>query len=177
MLALTDAALARLCIACTRVRPTERGQWLQRIAERVDPGRSQRGVEIVSSQAYAWGSRRLLMKLTPIAIGLFAITGQASLAFARGGLHLLDPPLNPQHINGLPSEVRSALAHKCRGAQAQHQFAVYSQNSRALVLHFEHLHCSDPGAFCRQAGCLHQVYVSADGRYRLLRSYYAPKGD
>jgi hypothetical protein len=111
-----------------------------------------------------------------IAIGLFAIIGQASPAFARGALHLLDPSLNPQHISGLPAEVRGALAHMCRGAQAQHQFAGYSQNLRTLVLHFEYLHCADRGAFCTQAGCLHQVYVSEGGRYRLLRSYYA-KGD
>jgi hypothetical protein len=122
-------------------------------------------------------AKRLIMKLALIAIGLVAITGQASLAFARGGLHLLDPSLNPQHINGLPAEVRNALAHMCRGAQAQHQFAGYSQNLRTLVLHFERLHCADRGAFCTQAGCLHQVYVSTGGRYRLLRSYYAPEGD
>ena len=35
------------------------------------------------------------MKLALIAIGLFVMTGQASLAFARGGgLHLLDSPLS-----------------------------------------------------------------------------------
>ena len=80
---------------------------------------------------------------------------------------------------GLPAEVRNALAHMCRGARAQHQFAGYSQNSRTLVLHFEHLHCGDRAAFCTQAGCLHQVYISTStgGRYRLLRSYYAPEGD
>jgi hypothetical protein len=114
-------------------------------------------------------AERLLMKIALIAIGLFAITGQSSLAFARGALHLLDPPLNPQHINGLPAEVRNALARMCGGAQAQHPFAGYSQNSRTIVLHFEHLHCADHGAFCTQAGCLHQVYVSAGGRYRLRR--------
>ena len=118
------------------------------------------------------------MKLALVAIGLFAITGQASLAFARGGgLHLLDPSLNPQHINGLPAEVRNALTHMCTGAQAQHGFAGYSQNTRTLVLHFERLHCGDRGAFCTHAGCLHRVYVSEGGRYRLLRSYYAPGGD
>jgi hypothetical protein len=117
------------------------------------------------------------MKHALIAIGLFAIAGQASPAFARGALHLLDPALNPQHINGLPAEVRGAVARMCRGAQAQHQFAGYSQNLRTLVLHFERLHCADRGAFCTQAGCLHQVYVSEGGRYRLLRSYYAPEGN
>ena len=119
------------------------------------------------------------MKITLISVGLLAITviSQASPAFARGGVHLLDPTLNPQHINGLPAEVRDAVAHMCRSAQAQHQFARYSQNLRVLVLHFEHFRCGDRSALCAQAGCLHQVYTSTGGRYRLLRSYYAPEGD
>ena len=113
------------------------------------------------------------MKSALIAMGLFVMTGQASLAFARGGtLRLLEPP-NPQEINALPAEVRNAIAPMCRGAHAHRSFAGYSQNSRTLVLHFEHFHCADRGAFCTQAGCLHQVYVSEGGRYRLLRSYYA----
>ena len=29
------------------------------------------------------------------------------------------------------------------------------------------------GARCTQPGCLHQVYTSTGGRYRLLKSYYA----
>ena len=116
------------------------------------------------------------MKLVLIAIGLLATISQASLAFARGGLHSEDP-WNPQHIGGLPAEVRNALARMCGDSRAQHQFASYFQNSRILVLHFEHFRCSDRGAPCTQGGCLHQVYVSTGGRYRLLRSYYAPEGD
>jgi hypothetical protein len=46
-----------------------------------------------------------------------------------------------------------------------------------LVLHFERLRCGDRAALCTQAGCLHQVYVSTGGRYRLLRSYYAAGDD
>ena len=118
------------------------------------------------------------MKITLISVGLLATTiSQAPPAFARGGLHLLDPPLNPQHINGLPAEVRDAVAHMCRSAQAEHQFARYSQNLRVLVLHFEHFRCSDGHARCTRAGCLHQIYVSTGGRYRLSKSYYAPEGD
>src|SRR5262249_6593257 len=113
------------------------------------------------------------MKLAPIAIGLLATTCLASPVFARGSLHLLDPAWNPEHIRGLPSEVRNALAHTCGNAQAAHQFASYSQGLRVLVLHFEHFRCGDRGARCTQAGCLHQVYTKTDGRYRLLRSYYA----
>jgi hypothetical protein len=123
-------------------------------------------------------AKRLIMKLAPIALGLLATASLASPAFARGGpLHLLDPAWNPQHITSLPAEVRNALAHMCGDAQAGHQFASYSQSLRILVLHFEHFRCGDRGALCTQAGCLHQVYVSTGGRYRLLRTYYAPEGD
>jgi hypothetical protein len=122
-------------------------------------------------------AKRLIMKLVLIAIALLATASQASLAFARGGgLHAEDP-WNPQHIDGLPAEVRSALARMCGGSRAQHPFAGYYQNSRVLVLHFEHFRCGDGHALCTQAGCLHQVYTSTGGRYRLLRSYYAPEGD
>ena len=52
------------------------------------------------------------MKFAPIAVGLLATASLASPAFARGGvLHLLDAARNPEHIRGLPAEVRNALAH------------------------------------------------------------------
>ena len=117
------------------------------------------------------------MKCTSIAIGLLATASLAVPAFARGGLHLLDPAWNPQHISGLPAEVRDALAHICRVSKAEHQFARYSQNLRNLVLHFEHFRCGDARALCTNSGCLHQVYTSTGGHYRLLRSYYGPDGD
>jgi hypothetical protein len=116
------------------------------------------------------------MKLALVVVGVLAAISQASLAFSRGaGLHPEDP-WNPQHIEGLPPEVRNALAHMCRTPRAEHQFAGYFQNSRILVLHFEHWSCGDR-PLCTPAGCLHQVYFSTGGRYRLLRSYYAPPGD
>jgi hypothetical protein len=109
------------------------------------------------------------MKLGLIAIGLLATISQASPAFARGGVHAEDP-WNPQHIEGLPPEVRNALVRMCGGSRALHQFAGYFQNSRVLVLHFEHFRCGHRGALCTQASCLHQVYVSTGG-------HYAPEGD
>jgi hypothetical protein len=36
MLCFTDESLARLCIACTRMRPFERGPWLERLARRIE---------------------------------------------------------------------------------------------------------------------------------------------
>jgi hypothetical protein len=110
------------------------------------------------------------MKCTLIAIGLLATTSLALPAFARGGLHLLDPAWNPQHISGLPAEVRNAVAHMCRDSQADHQFVRYSQNLRIIVLHFEHFRCGDARAPCTRAGCLHQVYTSTGGRYQRQRS-------
>jgi len=102
------------------------------------------------------------MKLALIAIGLLA-TSQAAPAFAlSGGLHIEDR-WHPQHIQGLPPEVRSVVERICGDARAEHQFTGYFQNSRTIVLHFEHFRCGNRGALCTQAGCLHQVYVSSKG--------------
>ena len=118
--------------------------------------------------------KRLVMKLAPIALGLLATVSLASPAFARGGPpHLLDPAWNPQHISSLPAEVRNAVAQMCGNSQAEHQFASYSQNLQIVVLHFEHLRCGNGPKFCTQAGCLHQVYTSTGGHYRLSRTYRA----
>jgi hypothetical protein len=65
------------------------------------------------------------MKCILIAIGWLATASLALPAFARGGLHLLDPAWNPQHISGLPAKVRADLAHRCRDSKAEHQFARY----------------------------------------------------
>ena len=117
------------------------------------------------------------MKFVLIAVGLLAIISQVPPVFGRaGGIHAEDP-WNPQHITGLPPEIRNVLGHVCAAPRAQHQFASYFQNSRVLVLHFERFRCGDRAAHCTQAGCLHQVYVSTGGGYRLLRSYYAAGGD
>jgi hypothetical protein len=108
---------------------------------------------------------------------LLATAIQATLAFARGGGPHPEDRWNPEYISGLPAEVRTVLAHMCSSPQAEHQFASYFENSRVLVLHFEHWRCGDRGPLCTNKGCLHHVYVSTGGRYRLLRSYYGPQGD
>ena len=83
-----------------------------------------------------------------------------------------------EHISLLPQEIRQALFRLCgETALAAHYFATYSDNSRSVNLHFEHLQCRAQKAFCTQAGCLHQVYGLSGGRYRLLRSYYGPNND
>jgi len=118
------------------------------------------------------------MKLVLIAICLLACFGQVPLVLARSAGPHPEDPWNPQHIDGLPSEVRNAVKRMCNRSRAEHQFASYFQHSRVLVLHFEHWRCGDGGGpLCAQAGCLHHVYISSGGRYRLLRTYYGPAGD
>jgi hypothetical protein len=116
-----------------------------------------------------------------VAMALFVLGGVIS-AGARSSVPA-DDRWNPQHIDGLPSEVRSAIApyvRVCGGPlAAEHSFARYFQNRtvKLIGLHFEGLRCGNRRAVCKSAGCLHQVYISTGGRYRLLRSSYVPELD
>jgi hypothetical protein len=105
-------------------------------------------------------------------------------AQARGGVVApREDRWNPQHIGGLPAEIREAIAPYARVCgeplAAEHSFARYFQsgNAKLIGLHFENLRCANRAAVCRPAGCLHQVYISTGGRYRLLRSSYVPELD
>ena len=90
---------------------------------------------------------------------------------------------NPQHIDSLPPEIRSAIAHyshECGGPlAAEHMFATYFQKGpvRLIALHFEHLRCGDKVPVCSPKGCLHQIYISAGGIYRLMKSSNVPEVD
>src|SRR5262249_26560437 len=132
-------------------------------------------LEIAGLPPYTTNARRPIMKCTLIAIGLLATTSFA----LRHSLVEVCTSWTPRGILSISAACphRDDLAHMCRDSKADYQFARYSQNLRILVLHFEHFRCGDARAICTQAGCLHQVYTSTGGRYRLLRHYYAPEGD
>jgi len=104
-------------------------------------------------------------------------------AQARSGGTPPEDRWNPQHIASLPAEIRNAIApyaRVCGGPlAAEHSFVRYFQsgNAKLIGLHFEHLRCGDRAAVCKAAGCLHQVYISTGGKYRLLRSSYVPELD
>ena len=103
-------------------------------------------------------------------------------AQARGGRIQPEDGWNPQHLTGLPVEVRNAIAsyaRVCGPLAAEHSFVRYFQsgNAKLIGLHFEHLRCGNRAAVCKAAGCLHQVYISTGGRYRLLSSSYVPELD
>jgi len=96
---------------------------------------------------------------------------------AKGGSVRSEDRYNPQHIDGLPPEIRNAIYHKCSTPRALHDFASYSENMHRIVLHFEHFYCDERNALCNPSGCLHLVYFLSGGHYRLIGSYYAPAGD
>ena len=123
-------------------------------------------------------ARQLYMTATA---ALLVLAGSIS-AGARSSMPA-DDRWNPQHIDALPPEVRNAIApyaRICGGPlAAEHSFARYFQTGtvKLIGLHFETLRCGNRGAVCKSAGCLHQVYVSTGGRYRLLSSSYVPELD
>jgi hypothetical protein len=120
------------------------------------------------------------LQLTLIA-ALLVLAGAVS-AGARSSIPA-DDRWNAQHIGALPPEVRDAIASYARicggPLAAEHSFARYFQNGsvKLIGLHFEGLRCGNRDAVCKSAGCLHQVYISTGGRYRLLSSSYVPELD
>lgn len=73
-----------------------------------------------------------------------------------------------------PADIRNAVTRMCGQApKAERDFTSYFENSRTIVLHFQHFRC-DGRPLCTKAGCLQQVYTFTGGHYRLLKSYYGP---
>ena len=107
----------------------------------------------------------------------------SSEAVARGGRMPGEDRWASAHIDNLPPEIRHAIvpyAPICGGSlAAEHQFSTYFKRGqvRLVALHFERLRCGDKTPICTARGCLHQVYISNGGRYRLLSSSYVPEID
>jgi hypothetical protein len=110
-------------------------------------------------------------------VAFVLVSSLSSQLLAKGGSYRSEDRYNPQHIESLPPEIRDAVIRGCSRPKALHEFAGYTDNLQKVVLHFEHFYCGTDGIFCNASGCLHQVYISSHGHYRLLRSYYAPAGD
>lgn len=99
----------------------------------------------------------------------------STLPCLAGAQRAPDPPWNAHHIDQLPAAIRQAVLAKCPSrASAGHYFVTYYRDE--VRLHFEHFHCEGV-SFCDKSGCLHQVYGSTGGRYRLLRTFRAPAND
>ena len=109
-----------------------------------------------------------VLTLATVAVGLIGATNAM-------GQYVKDDPLNAEHINHLPKEVRAAVLAMCTTrASAGHYFATYFHNQ--INLHFEYFHC-DARSQCNGSQCLHQVYTSTGGHYRLAKSFYGAGND
>lgn len=98
-------------------------------------------------------------------------------SFAKGGGIHSEDRYNPQHIDSLPPEIRSAILRKCDSPKALHTFAAYFDDFKRIVLHFEHFLCGADDPYCRASDCLHEVWISKGGHYHRVRTYYAPLGE
>jgi hypothetical protein len=118
-----------------------------------------------------------LFKL-PLAILVAFGTLSGGEAHARGAGTAHEHAWNPEHISGLPPEVRAGIARVCGPhAHAEHYFATFFDHAQRIKLHFEHAHCRDDQPMCNSSGCLHQEYLLTGSHYRLLRSYYGQGND
>ena len=108
---------------------------------------------------------------------IFALLLTCNELSAKAGNVQTEDRYNPQHIDRLPPEIRDSILRKCDDPKALHQFAGYFDDSKRIVLHFEHFVCDGDGTYCGPAGCLHQVWALVRGHYHLMRSFYAPAGD
>jgi hypothetical protein len=109
----------------------------------------------------------------------FLVAATAASLFGSMGLCLpspcradSSPGLHALHLDSLPAEV-SADVHRwqatCGGTLvAGHTFArsVEISGRRFLALHFEELRWENRAAICNAEGCLHEVYVFSNGRFR-----------
>jgi hypothetical protein len=103
-------------------------------------------------------------------------------AWARGGPLHLEGPWHSAHVEGLPQEVRASVERSSRACgapiTAQHLFSRYIQDGltgdQFIAIHFDEMDCVNRAAVCTAAGCLHQVYVSKGGAYKLILNTYVP---
>jgi hypothetical protein len=125
---------------------------------------------------------RMVRKLQLTVTVALLVLGGAISADARSSMPA-DDRWNAQHVDALPPEIRNAIAsytRMCGGPlAAEHSFARYFQNGtvKLIGLHFENVRCGNRASICKASGCLHQVYISTGGRYRLLSSSYVPELD
>ena len=88
--------------------------------------------------------------------------------------YTMEDRYNPQHITSLPPEIRSHVYAICEQPRALHNFSEYRDNSRIVILHFEHFICGASQVRCSVSGCLHEVFtLSRGGRYKLTGRYYS----
>ena len=120
---------------------------------------------------------RSIRFISVIAIALLAPTGMLQPAFSHGGL--AENRWNPAHLQNLPPEIRASVQKwdaACGGSlAAAQQFALYLTvpGAQFVALHFDDFRCGNKLVHCDTTGCLHEVYVATNGRYRRVLAVHA----
>jgi len=116
-------------------------------------------------------------------LSLFGLAGIPPVA-ARGAADSADrDEWNRAHVETLPAEIRAGVERFARAcgmpitARRLFSRSIRDQvtGDRLIAVHFDEAHCANAPAICTTAGCLHQVYVSKGGPYRLILSVHAPE--
>jgi hypothetical protein len=121
---------------------------------------------------------RCTRQLTAVASVVLLILAALNPASGRGGLSR--EHWSATRIKAFPREVRMSLerwASTCgEPLSAGNLFDRYIQDhgsgNQFIALHFHDLRC-DHQLVCKASGCLHHVYASKGGAYRLVWSNYA----
>lgn len=102
-----------------------------------------------------------------------------SPAFPLASSPVHDNHSSPVYVQKLPTEVRANL-HRYTKACGDELTAtsgfsrfIEVRRFRLITLHLHELRCADRLMFCNSGKCLHQVYMSDGGRYRLMMSVRA----
>ena len=122
------------------------------------------------------------MRLVVVTLSLAAVMVSAAVtsgALAQRGGAASENPWSPEHVDGLPFNVRQHVEGHARDcgnrAAAAHYFSVSIEASgrRFYSQHFEEFYCSRPSAVCRPEGCLHEVFLDQGRRQYQVFSIYA----
>jgi hypothetical protein len=92
----------------------------------------------------------------------------ASISPANGAaVAAADPPWSAERIERLPQEIRQAVVSRCGpGAEAEHYFATYDNDSKVVRLDYSLLRCDRPQRL------LQQTFTKSHGRYVLTGSNF-----
>jgi hypothetical protein len=113
------------------------------------------------------------------AVAMIVIALSSSIEPALSHSGFAKDPWNPAHLEKLPSEIRAQVQKweaACGGPiAAAQQFALYLTipGTQFVALHFDDFRCNNKSVHCNLRGCLHEVYASSGGKYRLVLAVHA----
>jgi hypothetical protein len=115
---------------------------------------------------------------TAATVAIAGLTCHPNHAAGRGGVLSHPEVASARYVEELPAELRKAVVRwqsACGSPlAARHSFAHYLDDRishyRFIALHFHALACDRREVLCTARGCLHQIYASSGGPYRLVFS-------